>query len=190
MLPLCGAAALVQVLRRPTALARLLYWLLLVALLAWPLHAVVVDWAATDNLVELMRGGGSITASALLASGVLAMGTCAGALACAGIDRHRRGALLVLAAFAAAAAPGALLAGLEPVVIKYDRVFSALQFILSASRDNYATGSHLILRYVAAFSGTTLVVAVLQVPWWRQTRWAPNGLAGRRFGLAPGNGQP
>lgn len=168
LLPLCGAAALVQVVRVPATLGRFLLWTVLVALMAWPLHWVVVERAATDNLVELMRDGGSFGVSTLLASAVGAGGVCAGALACCWANGRHRGRMLWLAVLSALAAALALQAGLEPLVIKYGRVFSALQFILSASRDAYAEGRALAVRYVLAFSGLVVVVAWLQAPWWRR----------------------
>lgn len=168
LLPLCCGAALVQALRSPQALVRWLNTLMLAALLAWPLHLAVVEQAATDNLVELMRGGGSASASAWLALAVAAAGACAGALACLAVDHRRRGLMLGLALAAAATATGALVAGLEPLLIKYGKAFSALQFILSASRDAYATGTELALRYLAAFAALVGSLACLQAPWWRQ----------------------
>jgi hypothetical protein len=177
LLPLCCGAALVQALRSPQALARWLNTLMLTALLAWPLHWAVVEQAATDNLVELMRGGGSAAASAWLALAIAAAGACAGALACLAVDRRRRGLMLGLALVTAAAATGALVAGLEPLLIKYGKAFSALQFILSASRDAYAAGTELALRYVAAFAALVGGLAGLQAPWWRQATARARGRA-------------
>ena len=176
LLPLCGGALVVQVLRQPAALARLLYWLLLVALLAWPLHWAVVDRAATDNLVELMRGGGSLGASAWLATAVMAVGAGAGALACLMVDRRQAGMLLGLLVIAAAVTAAALVAGLEPMLVKYDKAFSALQFILSASRQDYASGTELLARAALAFIGVVAMLAWLQLPWWRR---APQAQADR-----------
>jgi hypothetical protein len=168
LLPLCGSAAFVQTTRNPAALGRFLYWLVLVAVLAWPLHWVVVEQAATDNLVELMRGGGDFGTSTLLATSVLSSGVCAGALACCWWGRAQRVRMACLAVLAAAAAAVSMQAGLEPLVIKYGRVFSALQFILSASRETYAEGTALMVRYAMAFSGLVLTLAWLQAPWWRR----------------------
>ncbi len=168
LLPLCGGAALIQVLRRPEALARLLYWLLLVAVVAWPLHWAIVEKAATDNLTGLMRGGGSFSASSWLALSIMAVGASAGAVACLPFERQHRRGLLALLVLSATAAPVALLAGLEPTVVKHDRVFSALQFILSTSRDTYASGPELALRYLLAWVAITGALAWLQAPWWRR----------------------
>lgn len=174
LLPLCGAAALVQVLRRPAALAGLVTWLLWVAALAWPLHWALVEQAATDNLVELMRGGGSFVVSSTLALALVAVGTAAAALACLTLARAPRRALLPALLLAVAVTPAALLAGLEPALLKYGRVFSALQFMLSASRDAYATGADLAWRFAAAQAGIILTLAWLQRPWWRAVP-APEG---------------
>lgn len=168
LLPLCGGAALVQVLRNMEALAGLLYWLLLVAVMAWPLHWAIVEQAATDNLTELMRDGGSLSASSWLALSVMTVGATAGAAASLLFDRQHRRGLLILMGLSAVITPIALLAGLEPTVIKYDRVFSALQFILSASRDTYAKDSELALRYFLAWIAVTGTLTWLQTPWWRR----------------------
>jgi glycopeptide antibiotics resistance protein len=168
VLPLCGGAAVVQVMQRPDALARLLYLALLSALLAWPLHWAVVERAATDNLVELMRDGGGFGVSSLLACAVLALGAGAGALASLTVARRGRRALLTLLALSMVVTPAALLAGLEPVVVKYDKLFSALQFILSSGRDAYASDSELVLRYLAAYLAMTGMMAWLQAPMWRR----------------------
>ena len=64
-------------------------------------------------------------------------------------------------------APLAFDAGLEPVVMKYERVFSALQFIVSAERSRYATGPELAQRAAAAMASLVLAVAVVQVLAWR-----------------------
>ena len=168
LLPLCGGAALVQVLRRSEALAGLLYWLLLVAVMAWPLHWAIVEQAATDNLIELMRDGGSFSASSCLALSIMAVGAAAGAAASLPFEPRHWRSLLVLLVLSATIAPIALLAGLEPVVIKYGQMFSALQFILSASRDAYASDSELVLRYLLAWIAVTGTLVWLQIPWWRR----------------------
>lgn len=169
LLPLCGGAALTQMLRRPEALAGLLYWLLVVAAVAWPLHWVIVEQAATDNLTELMRNGGSFGTSSWLALAIMAVGTTAGAAACLLFKHKRRRELLILLILSALVTPVMLLTGLEPIVIKYDQVFSALQFILSTSRDSYADGPELVLRYLLAWVTVSGTLAWLQAPWWKHT---------------------
>lgn len=176
VLPLLGGAWLVRVITEPAALADLLWWAACSLLLLVPVHGVVVLAAGTDNLVELMRGGGGLGASLALAAGWGALATAGSALAAAwaagaaGPGRGpawRRAPLLALALLSALLAPGLLQAGLEPAVIKYERVFSAAQFLLSAGRDRYAQGPELLLRAGVALGGAGLLVALLQAGAWR-----------------------
>jgi len=174
VLPLLGAVWLVRVVTAPRALADLLWWALWCVLLLGPVHAVVVVAAGTDNLVELMRGGGGVGASLALAAGWGALATAGAALAAAwvapaagGARSWRRGPLLLLALLAAALAPALLQAGLEPALYKYEQLFSAAQFLLSAGRDRYAQGAELLLRACLALGGVGLLVALLQAPLWR-----------------------
>lgn len=176
MLPLLGAVWLVRVVTAPRTVADLLWWAACALLLFGPVHGMVVMAAATDNLVELMRGGGGVLASLSLAAGWGALATAGAALAAAWAvggtaagqgPPWRRGPLLVLAVLAGLAAPGLLVAGLEPALFKYGQLFSAAQFLLSAGRDAYAQGPELLLRAALALGGVVLLVAVLQAPGWR-----------------------
>ena len=161
-----GAALLVRTLQRPAAVVDLAYWCCAMSLLFWPLHWVVVEQAGTDNLVELMRGGGSLGASAALGLGGLLVAVC-GSAAGAALAPGRRWVMWVAAVAAAALAPLLFNAGLEPLLVKYGRAFSALQFILSAGRDSYAGAQELQLRAALALGLTLVVVAALQAPQWR-----------------------
>lgn len=167
VLPVLGAALLVRVLQAPRTLADFIAWALTALLLFWPLHWAVVVQAGTDNLVELMRGGGSLGASAALGTAWLLVATAGSALAAALVPGRRRVRLWLLAAAALALAPVLFAAGLEPVLVKYGRSFSALQFIVSAGRDRYATGGDLVLRAALALAAATVLVALLQALPWR-----------------------
>jgi VanZ family protein len=167
MLPLFGALLLVRAVARPAALADFVGWCFWVLLLAGPLHWAVVVQAGTDNLVELMRGGGNVMSSAALATAVF-LATTAGSAAAAGwAQPGRRRSLWVLAALALVLAPLALWAGLEPLLLKYERAFSAWQFLLSAGRDRYASGSALAGRFVLAYGSWLTLMAALQAPQWQ-----------------------
>lgn len=181
LLPLLGAALLVRTVQRPRTGTDLLYWLLVMLVLFWPLHWVVVEQAGTDNLVELMRGGGSLGASLALGAAWLLVAAAGGALAAALAPRRRR-PLLLLAVVALLLAPLLFTAGLEPMLIKYERTFSALQFIVSAARDRYATGAELALRAAFAFGAMVLSVAVLQAAPWRALAAADPVKPARRRG--------
>jgi len=173
MIPAFGGALLARVAWRPQTVLDFVGWCFTSLLLAWPLHWVVVDQAGTDNLVELMRGGGSLAVSAVLALAVLLMAAAGSALALAASQPQRRSVLLGLALAAVAAAPLCLHLGLEPMVLKYGRSFSALQFLLSANRDSYATGVSLGLRLVLALAVGVALVAALQRAGWRRLGTEP-----------------
>jgi glycopeptide antibiotics resistance protein len=144
------------------------YWLLILGLLAPLLHWVIVDQAATDNLTELMRDGGSFGASALLALGIFCGFLTASALSILTLVPVRSWKILLAILLTAAPMTYYFLeSGSEPLVIKYDQVFSAFQFLLSANRQQYATGIELIERFAAAFIMAITMIAILQRPRWR-----------------------
>ena len=168
MLQLLGAVLLVRVLRDPATLADLILWFLWAVMLSWPLHWAVVEAAATDNLVELMRDGGSFAASSCLAVAIFCTclaGTAVGALLA---DTRRRAVLLLVAVAAAALAAPMFQLGLEPLLVKYGAVFSAPQFLLSADRAHYASGTALAARYAVAFGLAVVTLALLQQWSWRR----------------------
>lgn len=140
-----------------------------VALMVWafPLHWVVVVEAATDNLTELMRDDGSALASVYLFAGALSLFTAASAFAAALMLAGRRSRLVVIGLLAWPAAAGWLWLGSQPLLLKYGKVFSAAQFLLSRSREHYASGTELVLRFVAATALFFAIVALLQAPRWR-----------------------
>lgn len=143
-------------------------WFVVVVLWAWPLHFAVVDLAATDNLTELMRGGGGMLASASLFLGVFAMlvATFAVASALAGAERRRN--LVVAAVLAWPLGVACLWMGSEPNVFKYGQTFSAAQFLLSADRRHYAPAAVLWLRFGLLSLGLTVLALWLQGPRWRR----------------------
>ncbi len=177
MLPLLGAMWLVRTATAPRALPDLLWWAGWSVLLLLPLHGVVVWGAGTDNLVELMDGGGGLGTSLALASGLGLLALAGVALAAVwggsgggssgGRGAWRRGPLLVLAVLAVLLAPAVWALGLADAVFKYERSFSAAQFLLSAGRDAYATGPALLVRALLALAGSVALVALLQAPAWR-----------------------
>lgn len=166
MVPIVGATLFVGVMLRPVVLRDLLLWLLATALLAWPLHQLVVASAATDNLTELMRDGGSFAASTWLASALFLSATTGSALAVV-VASGGRLKFAVVAAVAAVLAYGAFTLGFEPYIVKYGRIFSALQFLLSADRSTYVSDGALLLRYVVAFAAASLGLALLQLSAWQ-----------------------
>lgn len=123
-------------------------------------HWVVVESAATDNLTELMSGGGSFGASLAIAAYVMLLG--GGGMALVRALRSRRTARACWMAVAAITIPLGwvlLQLGTESMLFKYGRAFSALQFLLSTDRAHYAVGPDLLLRFVVAHSAAVLCCA-------------------------------
>ena len=142
-------------------------WLVVFVVLAPALHWAIVTHAATDDLTELMQGGGTPEAAALLAMAGL-LGFAPGSLAAAALAFARRHLLaLFLGAIAALAAAMFLLAGTESTISKNGQQFSALQFLLSTDRKHYAGPAELATRYAVAYLLLTAIVAVFQVGVWR-----------------------
>jgi glycopeptide antibiotics resistance protein len=168
MMPLLGGMLLAHTLWRPACLAWFIGWFFSALLLFWPLHAVVVVWAGTDNLVELMRGGGSVLGSLALAGAVAWAAAAASAVALALAQPGRRPALAAVALLGLLLAPVLAWTGLENQLLKYGDNFSALQFLLSASRESYASGSDLAVRAVIAGAAFLLCTVALQFPLWRR----------------------
>lgn len=124
------------------------------ALTWWLAKLVVVDWAITDNLTELIaRGGVPYLAMilALLAANVGALAASVG----------------VLGRLAGAAATGFLVPatwwllqrGLEPVLVKYGVVFAAAQFLLGQNRSMHLSDWQLFGRWAFLYLAAAVVLA-------------------------------
>ena len=143
------------------------WWMVVVAALAPVLHWVIVVEAATDNLTELMRGGGTALSTATLAlAGVSAFLPGCLLAACAAFAR-RSIVAAAMAVIAAASAYLLLLAGTESAIHKYGHQFSALQFLLSPDRQHYAQPGELMARLALGFVALTAAVAAMQAGAWR-----------------------
>lgn len=173
-LQIAGGFALAATLGNAHRLPLLLNWAIVATVAAAPLFHVVITHAATDNLTELVAQNSSFVAASLVALGLMAValsGSCLSALvAGAGSRAGLATGLLAGATFA----PLCFVLGTEATIVKYDKVFSALQFLLSTDRNHYATGAALWLRLAAALSLAVLAFAVLQHLHWRQLA-APHG---------------
>ena len=162
-----GATLIVATLQQVKRLPSLLYWFCVSLLLAWPLYIFNIEWAATDNLVELIRDNASFLSCSLIASGILMTCTTGMALGSALSTNKRRIALLILVGITSVVAAGALYAGLEPVLVKYDKVFSAIQFLLSPDREHYATNTALFSRFGLLYMGISSALAILVMRQWK-----------------------
>lgn len=161
------ACLLVAVFLEPRRLPTFINGLLVAALMAYPLYWVVVDRAATDNLVELMAHQASFTAASWLAVGAFGLCLAASSLSVLVAEPSRWRSLVPLLVFGAVLALLGANAGLEANVIKYDQVFSALQFLLSTDRTQYVTGASLWSRFTIALTLLVCGLAALQHGGWR-----------------------
>lgn len=162
-LPAIGAILFVLSACRRAPVARFVFWGLCAILLFWPLHLVIIDYAATDNLTELMRDGGSALTSLLLASGLLALFTAAASIAAVFAFPEQRLRSLLLAGIASLVTGAAFWYGSEHLIMKYGKVFSAWQFLLSSDRQHYAATNSLLLRYLVAYAATVCLLGTLQI---------------------------
>lgn len=139
------------------------------ALIWLPLaYWVVVVEAATDNLVELMADGGAVWAAATLA---LALALLLMTVAWSGrwlagrLSRRWWGAAALLLAMPVVYALVWL--GSEARLLKYQQVFSALQFVLSSDRRHYVDPALLWMRFALAYYGVAFGLLLLQLPFWQ-----------------------
>jgi VanZ family protein len=147
-----------------------LRWLAVAAPLLVLSHLVVVEWAATDNLVELMAGGGSIPASLWIGAWLVAVSAGATSLVVMGRAEAWKGTAVLLAAAGFPFGWMALSLGTAPAIDKYGSTFSALQFLLSPGRDRYAWGTDLLARYAIAHAAVLAALTLSQAPFWARSR--------------------
>jgi len=151
--------------RRRSA-AALLSWIITTATLSPLLYWVVVTNAATDNLIELMAGGGTPSAAFFLS--LFVMLVCLGGSSLAAqFQTIRSGLRFTVLLGVLISIPLAYLAfafGSASALEKYGKVFSATQFLLSRDREHYAQGLELGLRYLAFHAGLIGGILFVQYP--------------------------
>ena len=173
---LTGAAVLAMRLctRRATSVAAsnnsaLLFWFFIALPLLPALLWIVVARAATDNLTELLRDGGSITACVWLVIFWLLIAFTGSVLSQTLARRSVRPWAWAMLIAVASLPLGytAFAAATEPLIVKYDQVFSAMQFLFSTDRGHYSSGSGLLIRYLIFQVGLIALIALTQYPLWR-----------------------
>lgn len=133
-------------------------------------HWVVVELAATDNLTELMSGGGGIQASVALAAAVFLFAIVGSLIALRVSGRGLPGvAILACVLLVLPVSYGLLKLGTEAHVLKYGQDFAALQFLLSTDRAHLTSGAELLVRYAIAAGAGLLALAFAQWPFVRLT---------------------
>ena len=169
MLQLMGAALCVRAILWPSTLVDAVYWGVINLVLSWPLYLVVVKWAATDNLTELIANNASYGACSALAIALFLTCLAASAASSALSVRRATKTLTILVPTAAVGAVTLFWLGAESIIVKYGTVFSAFQFLLSTDRTHYASGVDLALRFGVAFFVVCCGLAVLQWASWRES---------------------
>lgn len=166
-LQIIGATALLGILRGKYRLEVFLTWIIWSSLLAWPIYWIVVARAATDNLTELMLEGGTFASSSLLAGGFLFFFFAAAAISNLLANRPRYLKTLLLSGAALILSIVCFWFGTEQVIVKYGKVFSAWQFVLSPNRETNVSGARLYLHFALAFGSLLCLWALVQVPSWK-----------------------
>lgn len=171
---LLGGALLSRVLVVRRFGAGLMAWVVVAPPVLAMAHWVVVQQAATDNLTELMAGGGGWAASTAIALGGLSMALAGSLMGRYLAGRGLRGlATLGMVMAAVASAYGFFWLGLAQAVDKYGQRFSALQFLLSTDRQHLAEGVELYLRYALASLMGVVLLAIAQWPLFRSLASRP-----------------
>ena len=150
-LQVIGATILVAVAAKQLRAENLVSWMAWTSILAWPLYWVVVINAATDNLTELMRDGGSFVSSAFLAVGLLLLFLAGSCISYWIAYRPRFLPVLLSTLAALVCSVTCRWFGTEPIIVKYGTVFSAWQFLLSTNRDHYVSGASLLVRFLLCY---------------------------------------
>ena len=129
-------------------------------------YKLVVDWAATDNITELMANNASFSSVIWLFLALWLMYVPA-SYAVHRLDiRHLHHVIILLALLPVCVVLAFFCAklGTEQWIVKYDRVFSALQFLLSRDRDNYVADNELFFRFLILNLAITLLMIFYQWP--------------------------
>ena len=132
------------------------------ALWLWASGAIVITWAATDNLTELIAEHGPLG----IPGPLLLLGVAGVAAANVGLvlNADRSVARWMVAILSSAAGLGIswvlLNAGLEQHVSKYSVVFSGTQFLLGPDREHRLTTTALFVRWLIVYAGAVTTTAL------------------------------
>jgi hypothetical protein len=122
---------------------------------------IVLTWAATDNLTELIADHGPFgIPGPVFLVGVLAILAVNVALALAARSSPARWLLVIVTSAVGVVLTWTLLnAGLEQHVNKYSFIFSGVQFLLGPDRQHHLTTTALFVRWAVVYVGAVTVVA-------------------------------
>lgn len=142
-------------------LPALIIWIIFSVPFAALWYLVVVKFASTDNITELLANGGSYSVALELSLYlVLLFGTAAYLSRYFTMAHNRRFWWLCIVILLGFILSWLLLNVItESLIVKYQQVFSALQFLLSSNRANYAAPDELMLRYAISHIAILVMLA-------------------------------
>ena len=128
----------------------------------WISGAIVLAWAATDNLTELIAASGPLRVPGwiFLFGAFVIIAANVAILRRAESSSSRLMWALAMSAVCVAASWLLLNAGLEPRVQKYSAVFSGAQFLLGPDRQHHLATATLFARWAVVYAGSVVVIAV------------------------------
>jgi hypothetical protein len=186
---IAGGTAMLYAVTRSYEPRRFLWWLLYAVLFLAFAYWIVVVLAATDNVTLLLRGDANPLSWLAISVWMLLMAFGASLLAerMSGVFTGTATALfaqvlLLLITY------GALFFATEPRVLGPDSGLSALEFLLSGSRTEYAQGGlEVFLRYTLAYIAAMLLLTFAQYPVWvaYSTRRFARSPAAEQLGTLP-----
>ena len=144
---LTGGALAVRCLAFRAAPRAFASWAMWMVLVLPPAYYVIIAQAATDNLVELVRGDASAWACLALALWMFLLGAQGSMLAARSMLLRTLPARIAIVVLLVPIGFALLVAGTDPALDKYGAQFSALQFLLSRDREHYAEPLELLVRY-------------------------------------------
>jgi hypothetical protein len=129
--------------------------------LLWLCKLVVIDWAGTDNLTELISTSGFFGSSGLVWLYAATAVLCANAamLWASSVGRARLLLAIVVIAVSLPLTWFLVNLGLEREVEKYRRTFSAIQFLLGPDRSGTLSEQALLARWCVVHVGFVVTVA-------------------------------
>ncbi|MEI8570876.1 VanZ family protein [Methylomonas sp. LW13] len=139
------------------------FWIL--SLLPFGYWVVVIE-AATDNLTELMINSGYSFAVICIGIYFFLVGWLGSSILFLTVFNNNRHIIVIGFLFIISFPLGYQLLswGTEQFILKYDAVFSAMQFLLSADRSHLVSGDILMARFFVAHFGLVLLVFTAQAP--------------------------
>ncbi|WP_239017384.1 VanZ family protein [Seongchinamella sediminis] len=130
-------------------------------------YFVVIRWAGTDNIIELLPGRGRSWAVLFVPAYLMLLVYCGLSLSFVRyFGSRKRWMHLLLPLVSAPLGYWLLNQGLEQFILKYGKVFSAMQFLLSANRDNYLEPGQLFMRFCVAHYALIFAISLLQLQLW------------------------